>query len=77
MTDQDQPPQGEEQEENEVVRAAREQQAQKEAAEASEAAQQDAAKDKDGKKGSVWKTAAGIGIGSAAVRQHFPLPQRW
>lgn len=66
MTDQDQPPH-DEQEENEVVRAAREQQAQKEAADASEAAHKDAAKDKDGKKGSVWKAAAGIGIGSAAV----------
>lgn len=50
--------------ENEVLRAARELQAQKEAADATEAADKDAGK----KKG--WKTAAtaaGIGIGSAAV----------
>lgn len=66
MTDQDQPPHNEE--ENEVIRAARESRAQKEAAEATEAADRDAAP-KDGKKGRGWKTAAaaGLGIGSAAV----------
>lgn len=49
-------------EENEVVRAVRESHAQKEAADA-------AAADKDGtgKRGLGWKTAAGIGIGSAAL----------
>ncbi|PKP96999.1 MAG: hypothetical protein CVT74_15410 [Alphaproteobacteria bacterium HGW-Alphaproteobacteria-13] len=67
MTDQDQPPQADEQEENEVIRAARELQAQKEAADAAEAADREAAP-KDGKKGRGWKTAAaGLGIGSAAV----------
>ena len=65
MTDQDQPPH-DEQEENEVVRAAREQQAQKEAADASEAADKDMTV-KEARKGIVWKTAAGLGIGSAAV----------
>ena len=66
MTDQDQPPHNEE--ENEVIRAARESRAQKEAAEATEAADRDAAP-KDGKMGRGWKTAAaaGLGIGSAAV----------
>jgi hypothetical protein len=66
MTNQDQPPHDEE--ENEVIRAARELQAQKEAAEATEAADKDAAP-KDGKKARTWKTAAaaGLGIGSAAV----------
>ncbi|HEX2814723.1 MAG TPA: hypothetical protein VHO04_18745 [Sphingopyxis sp.] len=65
MTNQDQPPHDEE--ENEVIRAARELQAQKEAAEATEAADKDAATKDDRKRG--WKTAAaaGLGIGSAAV----------
>lgn len=63
MTDQvPPPPQGEE--ENEVLRAAREQQAQKDAAEATEAADREAAK---GGRKIGWKTAAGIGVGSAAV----------
>jgi hypothetical protein len=66
MTDQT-PPRDDEQEENEVLRAARELQAQKEAAEATEAADKEAAS-RDGKKGRGWKTAAaGLGIGSAAV----------
>ena len=66
MTDQI-PPRNDEQEENEVLRAARELQAQKAAAEAAEAADRDAAS-RDGKKGRNWKTAAaGLGIGSAAV----------
>lgn len=64
MTDQAPPPPHDE-EENEVLRAARELQAQKEAADAAEAAEKEAAK--DGKKGFGWKTAAGIGVGSAAV----------
>ena len=68
MTDQNDPIPGQEdvQEENEVLRAARERQQQREAAEATEAADKDAAKG-NGKRG--WKTAAaaGIGIGSAAV----------
>lgn len=64
MTDQVPPPPHDE-EENEVLRAARELQAQKEAAEATEAADKEAAR--DGKKGFGWKAAAGIGIGSAAV----------
>ena len=59
------PPQGDEvEEENEVLRAARELRAQKEAAEATEAADREAAK---GGKKIGWRTAAGIGIGSAAV----------
>lgn len=67
MTDQI-PPRNDEQEENEVLRAARELQAQKEAAEAAEAADRDAAL-RDGKKGRSWKkaAAAGLGVGSAAV----------
>ena len=65
MTDQAPPPHDEE--ENEVLRAARELQAQKEAAEATEAADKAAAaKGGNGKK-MGWKTAAGIGVGSAAV----------
>ena len=64
MTDQVPPPPQDE-DENEVLRAARELQAQKEAAEATEAADQ-AAGAKGGKKFG-WKTAAGIGVGSAAV----------
>lgn len=48
--------------ENEVVRAVRESQAQKEAADAATAD-----KDGTGKRGLGWKTAAGIGIGSAAL----------
>ena len=64
MTDQSPPPPHDE-EENEVLRAARELQAQKEAAEATEAADK-AAGAKGGKK-IGWKTAAGIGVGSAAV----------
>lgn len=60
MTEQ-MPPQDDEPEENEVLRAARERQQQKEAAEATEAA------DKAGKGKRGWKTAAGLGIGSAAV----------
>ncbi len=64
MTDQAPPP-PHDQEENEVLRAARELQAQKEAAEATEAADREAAA-KGGKK-IGWKTAAGIGVGSAAV----------
>lgn len=67
MTDQVPPPPHDEDEENEVVRAARELRAQKEAAEATQAADKDAAAKSDKKRG--WKTAAaaGIGIGSAAV----------
>lgn len=63
MTEQVPPPQDEEPEENEVLRAARERQQQREAAEAAEAA------DKAGKGKRGWKTAAaaGLGIGSAAV----------
>lgn len=68
MTDQVPPPPPpvphDEEEENEVLRASRELQAQKEAADAAEAADKEAAA--DGKK-IGWKTAAGIGIGSAAV----------
>ena len=63
MTDQVPPPPQDE-DENEVLRAAREQQAQKEAAEATEAADREAAK---GGRKIGWKTAAGIGVGSAAV----------
>lgn len=59
-------PTPQDEEENEVLRAARELQAQKEAADRAEAADKEAAA-KDGKKGFAWKTAAGIGIGSAAV----------
>lgn len=65
MTDQAPPPPHDE-EENEVLRAARELQAQKEAAEATEAADRDAAA-RAGKKSIGWKAAAGIGVGSAAV----------
>ncbi|SKB59708.1 hypothetical protein [Sphingopyxis flava] len=67
MTDQGQPnPPLPEEEENEVLRAARELQAQKEAADRAEAADKEAAAKIDRKRG--WKTAAaGIGIGSAAV----------
>jgi hypothetical protein len=63
MTDQDPTPQ--EEEENEVLRAARELQAQKEAAEATEAADKEAGKAKR----PGWKAAAAasLGIGSAAV----------
>ena len=63
MTDQVPPPPHDE-DENEVLRAARERQQQREAAEATEAADKEAAKGKRG-----WKTAAaaGLGIGSAAV----------
>lgn len=68
MTDQVPPPPPapapDDEDENEVIRATRELQAQKEAADAAEAADRDTAK--DGKK-IGWKTAAGIGIGSAAV----------
>ena len=62
------PPPPHDEEENEVLRAARELQAQKEAAEATEAADRNAAP-KDGKKSRTWKTAAaaGLGVGSAAV----------
>lgn len=63
MTDQVPPPPQDE-DENEVLRAAREQQAQKEAAEATEAADREAVK---GGRKIGWKTAAGIGVGSAAV----------
>ena len=63
MTDQVPPPPQDE-DENEVLRAAREQQAKKEAAEATEAADREAAK---GGRKIGWKTAAGIGVGSAAV----------
>ena len=63
MTDQVPPPPQDE-DENEVLRAAREQQAQKEAAEATEAADREAAK---GGRKIGWKTAAWIGVGSAAV----------
>ena len=63
MTDQVPPPPQDE-DENEVLRAAREQQAQKEAAEATEAPDREAAK---GGRKIGWKTAAGIGVGSAAV----------
>ena len=63
MTDQVPPPPQDE-DENEVLRAAREQQAQKEAAEATEAADREAAK---GGRKIGWKTAAGFGVGSAAV----------
>ncbi|MDR6834220.1 MULTISPECIES: hypothetical protein [unclassified Sphingopyxis] len=66
MTDQaPPPPQDDVPEENEVLRAAREQRQQKEAADAAEAADKEAAKGKR----AGWKTAAaaGIGIGSAAV----------
>lgn len=59
------PPPQDEEEENEVLRAARILQAQKEAAEATEAADKEA-EAKAGKK-IGWKTAAGIGVGSAAV----------
>ena len=67
MTDQVLPPPHDEEEENEVIRAARELQAQKEAADRAEAADKDAAVKDDKKRG--WKTAAaaGLGIGSAAV----------
>lgn len=67
MTDQTPPTTDDDQEENEVLRAARELRAQKEAAEATQAADKDAAAKGDRKRG--WKTAAaaGIGIGSAAV----------
>lgn len=50
-------------EENEVLRAARESRAQKEAADASE----EALKNDGNKRALGWKTAAGIGVGSAAV----------
>lgn len=49
-------------EENEVVRAVRESQAQKDAAEATAAEQDGTTKRSVG-----WKTAAGLGIGSAAL----------
>ncbi|MEQ8311346.1 MAG: hypothetical protein RIA72_11690 [Sphingopyxis sp.] len=64
MTDQAPPPYDDDQEENEVLRAARELQQQREAADAAEAADMEAGKAKRG-----WKTAAaaGLGIGSAAV----------
>ena len=65
MTDHAPPPPHDE-EENEVLRAARELQAQKEAAEATEAADRDAAVGA-GKKSIGWKAAAGIGVVSAAV----------
>lgn len=63
MTDQTPQPTAD-QEENEVLRAARELQQQREAAEAAEAADKEAGKARRG-----WKTAAaaGLGIGSAAV----------
>ncbi len=66
MTDQTPPPSTPDaEEENEVLRAARELRQQREAAEATEKADQHAARDKR----AGWKTAAaaGIGIGSAAV----------
>jgi hypothetical protein len=50
-------------EENEVLRAARESRAQKAAADASE----EALKNDGNKRALGWKTAAGIGVGSAAV----------
>ncbi len=64
MTDQTPPTTVDAQEENEVLRAARELQQQREAADAAEAADMEAGKTKRG-----WKTAAaaGLGIGSAAV----------
>jgi hypothetical protein len=64
MTDQTPPTTDDAQEENEVLRAARELQQQREAADAAEAADMEAGKTKRG-----WKTAAaaGLGIGSAAV----------
>ena len=64
MTDQTPPTFQDDEEENEVLRATRELQAQKDAAEAAEAA--DGVVTKGGKR-IGWKTAAGIGIGSAAV----------
>ena len=64
MTDPTAVPQ-DDQPENEVLRAARERRQQQEAAEATAAADRDAAK--GDKKGFGWKTAAGIGVGSAAV----------
>ena len=62
MTDQSAQPPHEETEENEVLRAMRELKAQKDAADASEASA-----DAPARRGIGWKTAAGIGIGSAAV----------
>ncbi|PQM28050.1 hypothetical protein CVO77_05895 [Sphingopyxis lindanitolerans] len=64
MTDQAPTPQEpQDEEENEVLRAARELQAQKEAADATEAADREAGKGKR----AGWKTAAAAGLGSAAV----------
>ena len=62
MTDHTEQPPETEGEENEVMRAVRESQAQKEAADAAAAG-----KDGVGKRNLSWKTAAGIGIGSAAL----------
>jgi hypothetical protein len=61
MSDESDPIPQDNEQENEVLRAARERRQQQEAADAAEA------EAKGGKRGLAWKAAAGLGIGSAAV----------